>query len=40
LVDDAKQSFNERRVPYSEQQQINRLHTLLKNLDSAYQLQA
>lgn len=40
IVDSAKQDFSLRRTSYTEQQQINRLHTLLKNLDSAHRLHA
>lgn len=35
LLDDVTRQFGELNTPYSERQQISRLHTLVHNLDSA-----
>lgn len=38
VLDQVTQEFNQRNIPYSERQNINHLHRLLHNLDSARQL--
>lgn len=38
VLDQATQSFNERNTPYSERQNISRLHRLMHNLASARQV--
>ncbi|MEN9463870.1 MAG: hypothetical protein RL217_51 [Pseudomonadota bacterium] len=40
LIDHAQQDLAQRPSSYSQRQQIGRLHVLLQNLDSAYQVQA
>lgn len=40
LIDHAQQDLTQRPASFSERQQIGRLHVLLQNLDSAYQIQA